>query len=100
MTILGVATAVLLWMRHTAGSEAAPIYTSHFTSAAFMLAATQAAAWSLSYGPYVADYSRYLPPTIPAVKTFWYTAMGCFFWTGSAVNPGARGELGSYKAMC
>jgi NCS1 family nucleobase:cation symporter-1 len=39
---------------------------------------TQAAAWSFSYGPYVADYSRYLPPNVSAARTFWSTALGCF----------------------
>jgi hypothetical protein len=27
---------------------------------------------------YVADYSRYLPATVPAARTFWYTGLGCF----------------------
>jgi nucleobase:cation symporter-1, NCS1 family len=32
----------------------------------------------LSFGPYVADYSRYLPPSVSASRTFWYTGLGCF----------------------
>jgi NCS1 family nucleobase:cation symporter-1 len=88
-TALFAAAAVLLWMRHAAGVGGASVLASHFTGAAFMLAATQAAAWSLSYGPYVADYSRYLPPTIPAAKTFWYTAMGCFLGSTAIMAFGA-----------
>jgi NCS1 family nucleobase:cation symporter-1 len=88
-TALFAAAAALLWMRHAAGLGGATALTSHFTGAAFMLAATQAAAWSLSYGPYVADYSRYLPPTIPAAKTFWYTAMGCFLGSTAIMAFGA-----------
>jgi NCS1 family nucleobase:cation symporter-1 len=53
----------------------------HVTSAAFMLMITQAAAWTFSFGPYVADYSRYLPPTVRASTTFWYTGLGCFLGT-------------------
>jgi nucleobase:cation symporter-1, NCS1 family len=54
-----------------------------------MLTATQAAAWSLSYGPYVADYSRYLPAAVPASKTFWYTGMGCFLGSVAVMTFGA-----------
>jgi nucleobase:cation symporter-1, NCS1 family len=32
----------------------------------------------LSFGPYVADYSRYLSPNVPPATTFWHTAGGCF----------------------
>jgi NCS1 family nucleobase:cation symporter-1 len=84
MTVVSTAlfsvAAFLLWFRHSAGLApvAVSVARAHFTGAAFMLTATQAAAWSLSYGPYVADYSRYLPPTVPPATTFWYTGLGCF----------------------
>jgi nucleobase:cation symporter-1, NCS1 family len=72
-----VATCALI-MRH-GEHPAMPLSAgSHFTSAAFMLTITQAAAWTLSFGPYVADYSRYLPASVKASVTFWYTGMGCF----------------------
>lgn len=87
-TALFAAAAFLLWMRQISGVGTASV-TSHFTGAAFMLAATQAAAWSLSYGPYVADYSRYLPPTTPAARTFWYTGMGCFLGSTAIMAFGA-----------
>jgi nucleobase:cation symporter-1, NCS1 family len=70
--------AWLLWSRHSAGYASVSVVREHFTGAAFLLTAMQAASWSLSYGPYVADYSRYLPPTVPAAMTFWYTGLGCF----------------------
>lgn len=93
MTVISIglfaAGAGLLWMRQATGPGAASVVASHFTAAAFMLSATQAAAWSLSYGPYVADYSRYLPPTIPAAKTFWYTGMGCFLGSTAVMAFGA-----------
>ena len=50
----------------------------HFNASALMLTITQSAAWSLSFGPYVADYSRYLPQSVRASSTFWYTGLGCF----------------------
>jgi NCS1 family nucleobase:cation symporter-1 len=49
-----------------------------FAMPALMLTITQAAAWSLSYGPYVADYSRYLPANVRTSTTFWTTGLGCF----------------------
>ena len=37
----------------------------------------QAASWTLGYGPYVADYSRYLPANVNTRTTFWTTYSGC-----------------------
>lgn len=33
--------------------------------------------WTLGYGPYVADYSRYLPADVRTRDTFWTTYFGC-----------------------
>ena len=82
------AAAWLIWSHH-GGAPAAAARIPHFSSAAFMLVATQAAAWSLSYGPYVADYSRYLPESVPASKTFWYTGLGCLLGSVGVMTFGA-----------
>ncbi|MFF2856369.1 purine-cytosine permease family protein [Peribacillus sp. NPDC058002] len=42
----------------------------------FFLAVSIAVTWQLSYAPYVADYSRYLPVETPPAKTFWYSYSG------------------------
>ncbi|MCX5343102.1 purine-cytosine permease family protein [Streptomyces atratus] len=42
----------------------------------FLLAVSLAASWQLAFGPYVADYSRYLPRTTSARATFWWTLSG------------------------
>jgi NCS1 family nucleobase:cation symporter-1 len=76
-TVLFATGACLLWSRHP-DMAALPSGPAHFSGAAFLLTTTQAAAWSLSYGPYVADYSRYLPATVPPAKTFCYTGLGSF----------------------
>ncbi len=88
-TALFAAGACILWMRHAAGLAPVSVAAPHFTGAAFMLTATQAASWSLSYGPYVADYSRYLPSSVPPAKTFWYTALGCFLGSVAVMTFGA-----------
>ncbi|MER5560577.1 cytosine permease [Streptomyces sp. NPDC002506] len=42
----------------------------------FLLAISLSASWQLAFGPYVADYSRYLPRTTSARATFWWTLAG------------------------
>ncbi|MEW2544613.1 cytosine permease [Streptomyces sp. NPDC047002] len=42
----------------------------------FLLATALSASWQLAFGPYVADYSRYLPRTTSARATFWWTLGG------------------------
>ncbi|MHB1869865.1 MAG: purine-cytosine permease family protein [Steroidobacteraceae bacterium] len=72
-----IVAAVLIYLRHPAS---APVYpaSAHVTATAFSLVLAQAAAWGFSYGPYVADYSRYLPADVSPTQTFWCTALGCF----------------------
>lgn len=47
-----------------------------FTIATFLLSVSLSAGWQLTFAPYVADYSRYLPENTPAKKTFWMTFLG------------------------
>ena len=42
----------------------------------FLLGITLAATWQITYAPYVADYSRYLPEKTSKAATFWWTAGG------------------------
>ncbi|WP_116112360.1 purine-cytosine permease family protein [Austwickia chelonae] len=47
-----------------------------FNIVTFLLATSLGAGWQLTYGPYVADYSRYLPQDTPDRVTFWATFSG------------------------
>ncbi|GAA3411567.1 purine-cytosine permease family protein [Paenibacillus hodogayensis] len=47
----------------------------------FMLFLSIAAAWQITYAPYVADYARYLPSNTPAKQTFGYTYVGSVLGT-------------------
>jgi len=76
--VLFVTATYLLLTKHAGQGVPLANTSTPFSGAAFLLTMTQAAAWALSYGPYVADYSRYLPPSVPVSKTFWYTGLGCF----------------------
>jgi NCS1 family nucleobase:cation symporter-1 len=49
---------------------------THFLSKPFFMIVSIAAAYYIAYGPYVADYSRYLPVRTSPAQTFWYTYAG------------------------
>ncbi len=84
-----VAAAVLLYVKHQSPAVASHPAHGYLLGTVFSLAMTQAAAWCFSYGPYVADYSRYLPPDVSSAKTFWSTAAGCFLGSTLAMLFGA-----------
>ncbi len=42
----------------------------------FLLVVSVAATWQFTWGPYVADYSRYLPRDTSTASTFWWTYGG------------------------
>ncbi|WP_226338242.1 purine-cytosine permease family protein [Arthrobacter sp. UM1] len=49
---------------------------AHFTWPSFLVAAGLSASWQIAFGPYVADYSRYLPYEVRPAQTFWFTLLG------------------------
>src|SRR5699024_5056455 len=49
---------------------------SEFHLPTFIMVASLMAAFQLSYGPYVADYSRYLPSNVSSRATFFYSYAG------------------------
>lgn len=63
-----------------------------FDVVTFLLAISLAAGWQLTYGPYVADYSRYLPADTSTTRTFWTT------WAGSVVGSSWAMALGALIA--
>ncbi len=48
----------------------------HFEIGTFVLAITIAATWEITYAPYVADYSRYLPSKTSVSAAFWWSYLG------------------------
>ncbi|MFE1728413.1 cytosine permease, partial [Acinetobacter baumannii] len=42
----------------------------HFSWSSFLLAVSLSASWQISFGPYVADYSRYLPTKTSSTRVF------------------------------
>ncbi|MCO6057612.1 cytosine permease [Pseudomonas sp. MOB-449] len=47
-----------------------------FSLPKFLAAVSIAVTWQLSYAPYVADYSRYLPSNTPMSRVFWFSYAG------------------------
>jgi NCS1 family nucleobase:cation symporter-1 len=48
----------------------------HFDWGSFLLAVSLSASWQIAYGPYVADYSRYLPSKTSSTKTILAVGLG------------------------
>jgi NCS1 family nucleobase:cation symporter-1 len=70
----------------------AAITGSHFAAVPFLLAISLGAGWQLTFGPYVADYSRYLPASTSTARTFWST------WFGTVIGSQWSMTLGALVA--
>ena len=76
-TVLGIVAFVYLFSRVIAvGDVGQLLQIRHFSWSSFLLAVSLAASWQIAYGPYVADYSRYLPSATSPVKTFLAVGLG------------------------
>ena len=57
----------------------------HFSWINFSLAIALSTSWQIAFGPYAADYSRYLPTNTPMVKTFFAIGSGSVIGTQIAM---------------
>jgi NCS1 family nucleobase:cation symporter-1 len=93
MSVVGVVAFAYLFMRLLAEHDVAALLAiRHFTVADFLLAMSLSASWQIAYGPYVADYSRYLPRRTSALRTFWAV------WLGSVIGSQASMTFGVFAA--
>ncbi|WP_449433969.1 purine-cytosine permease family protein [Pseudomonas putida] len=60
-----------------------------FNLASFLASVSIAVTWQLSYAPYVADYSRYLPSNTSTRQVFWYSYLGTVLGGGWMMMLGA-----------
>jgi NCS1 family nucleobase:cation symporter-1 len=89
--ILGVTFAVILIQALTYGGLPKASAGFHVPAlAAFMGGMALFVMDVVSWAPYVSDYSRYLPPTVPARRTFWAVTLGI------AIPTIFSGILGAY----
>lgn len=76
-TVLGIIAFFYLFSRVVAlGDVGQLLQIRHFSWSSFLLAVSLAASWQIAYGPYVADYSRYLPSRTSSFKTFLAVGLG------------------------
>ncbi len=76
-SVVGVAAFAYLFARLLGSGEVAVLLANrHFDWSRFLLAMSLSASWQIAYGPYVADYSRYLPRSTSSVRVFAAVGLG------------------------
>ena len=76
-SIVGVLAFAYLFARLLgSGQVDALLANRQFSLSHFLLAMSLSASWQIAYGPYVADYSRYLPRDTPALRVFGAVGLG------------------------
>lgn len=89
-TVIGVLGFTYLGIRLLASQDVGALLASgSFEFPTFLLAISLGAGWQLTYGPYVADYSRYLPSNTPARKTFLAAFLGTVLGSQWSMTLGA-----------
>lgn len=89
-TVLGLAGFAYLTVVITTRYDISQIlFAKPFELSTFLIAVSVAAGWQLTFGPYVADYSRYLPEDTSGKRTFWYTFAGSTIGAQWAMTLGA-----------
>lgn len=92
-SVLGIIAFVYLFTRLlTLNDIGLLLENRHFAWGTFLLAVSLSASWQIAFGPYVADYSRYLPSNTSSWKTF--TAVGL----GTVLGAQASMVLGVFAA--
>ena len=99
-SVIGVAAFVYMFSRLSASHDvAALLATRHFSLNQFLLAMSLSASWQIAYGPYVADYSRYLPRTTRGPAIFAAVGMGSVLGSQIAMTFGVFAAALSGKAF-
>ena len=89
-TVTGILGWLWLAYKLFTGYDVAAFFAEpHFDVVTFLLAVSLGAGWQLTYGPYVADYSRYLPADTPGRTTFWATFGGSVLGSSWSMALGA-----------
>ncbi|MGA4538731.1 purine-cytosine permease family protein [Uniformispora flossi] len=89
-TVVGILGLGYLMIRlFTQYDVSAHVGEKGFDAATFLLAVGLGAGWQLTFGPYVADYSRYLPRETSDRATFWSTFSGSVIGSQIAMTLGA-----------
>lgn len=87
-----------VWLLQSPGIAAA-WKPGSFSFGTFLLMVAIAATWQITYAPYVADYSRYLPRRTSGRATFWWTYAGSAVGTVWMMSFGAVAAAVAVKAF-
>ncbi|MBB2893109.1 purine-cytosine permease family protein [Flexivirga oryzae] len=88
--VLSGVVFVGLFVRIGFDSHTGAAFSHHeFAAAPFVLGVSLSASWQLTFGPYIADYSRYLPETTPKSATIGWTFLGSVLGGSLAMVLGA-----------
>ncbi|MCG5076295.1 purine-cytosine permease family protein [Paraburkholderia tagetis] len=76
-SVIGVAAFAFMFSTLFAHHDVGTLLANrHFSIASFLLSMSLSASWQIAFGPYVADYSRYLPRSTSSVGTFFAVGLG------------------------
>ncbi|MDA3649414.1 cytosine permease [Saccharopolyspora indica] len=89
-SLLSVVVFAYLTVRLVGAHDLGPVLAEpELDVPAFLLALSLTASWQLTFGPYVADTSRYLPASTSIRATFWWTYGGTALGATWAMSFGA-----------
>jgi len=92
-SLVGVVAFFYMFSRLFATHDVASLLAvRHFSLNQFLLAMSLSASWQIAYGPYVADYSRYLPRETSSLGTF------IAVWLGSVLGSQTSMTFGVFAA--
>src|SRR5215470_20378293 len=76
-SVVGIVVFAYMFGRLFATHDVAALLAErHFSLSRFLLAMSLSASWQIAYGPYVADYSRYLPRDTSVLRVFAVVGLG------------------------
>jgi NCS1 family nucleobase:cation symporter-1 len=76
-SVVGIVAFVYMFSRLFGSHDISALLAErHFSLAKFLLAMSLSASWQIAYGPYVADYSRYLPRDTSVARVFAAVGLG------------------------
>ncbi|KVO12197.1 sulfonate ABC transporter substrate-binding protein [Burkholderia ubonensis] len=76
-SVIGIIAFVYMFAQLFANHDIGALLANrHFSLASFLLSMSLSASWQIAFGPYVADYSRYLPRSTSSVRTFLAVGLG------------------------
>lgn len=76
-SLIGVVAFVFMYARLFSQHDVGLLLANrHFSIASFLLSMSLSASWQIAFGPYVADYSRYLPRTTSSLGTILAVGLG------------------------